>query len=60
MVWTDRRVRDVINHYTKSASRGLSERRVSVPELLDQESIFTENVGCILRAHERGDRIGLQ
>lgn len=56
---TNRRVRKIINHHAHSASRGLSEGRVTETKLLDQESVVTKQVGGPLRARERGDRIGL-
>ena len=56
---TNGRVRDVFNHHSQSASRELSEGRVTEANLLEQESIVPEYVGCPFRTHERGDRIGL-
>ena len=53
---TDRRVRDIIDHDANGARRGLSEGRMPKPELLDQESLRTQHVSRLLRAHERGDR----
>ena len=50
---------DVIEHDAQGASRILSEARVAEAHLLDQESIVTEDVGGILRVHERGDRVSL-
>ena len=57
---TDRGVYDIIDHDANSATRVLSETRVTEAQLLDQESIVTEQVGSILCAHERRDRVSLR
>ena len=50
---------DVIGEYGKSASGDLSKRRVAKAELLDQESVVTEQVGCALCARKRSNWIRL-
>ena len=50
---------DVIGEYGKSASGDLCKRRVAKAELLDQESVVTEQVGCALCARKRSDWICL-
>jgi hypothetical protein len=56
---TNRGVCEVIADDAQSARRDLSERRVAEAELLDQESIVTEQSGGVLRARERCDRVSL-
>jgi hypothetical protein len=56
---TNRRVGDVIDHYTQSARGDLSEGGVTVPKLFNQESVIAEQICSLLRAREGGDRIGL-
>ena len=57
---TDLGVCEVIEHDAQSARRILSETRVTEAELLDQESVITEDVGGIFCVHEWCDRVSLK
>ena len=50
---------DVIEHDAHSATRGLSEARVTGAELFDQVSIVAKHCGGILRIRIRRDRVSL-
>ena len=56
---TDRGVCQVIGHDGPSASRDLSDRRVTESELLKQESVLAEHAGDLFRTLERRDRVSL-
>ena len=56
----NRRVRNVVAYDTPSASRDLSERRVTEAELFEQESIVAEQVGSLLCVHKWRGRVGLE
>jgi hypothetical protein len=56
---TNRGICEVISHNAKSARRDLSERRVAEPELLNQESIVTEQGGSVLCTRKRSDWVSL-
>lgn len=57
---TNRRIRKVVGHDSKSASRGLSEGRVTEAKLFNKECIVAQEVGRLLRIGERGDRVSLR
>jgi hypothetical protein len=56
---TNRGVCEVVGHDAQCAGRDLSDRRVAERELLDQESVVTEQAGGVLGTRERRDRVSL-
>ena len=57
---TNRGVDEVIVHNAHSARRDLSDARVTVAKLFEQESVVAKHVGGIFRTCERRDRVSLR